>query len=155
MKAKILSITGKEKGEIELPRCFSSKIRKDILARVVEAKKTQQPYGPSPIAGRQYSAGGKIHHRRHRWKSSYGRGMSRDPRKIISRRGAQFNFVAAGVPNVVGGRRAHPPKKFSIKKINKKEMKIALESAISATADEKLIKEKYKKLKDKTIKEKL
>ena len=46
--------------------------------------------------------------------------------------------------------RAHPPKVISMintKKINKKELRIALISAISATADSKKIIEKYEKLK--------
>jgi len=80
MKTKILDIEGKEKGSIELPECFSENIREDIVSRVLEAKKTMQPYAPSPVAGKQHSARGKIIHRRHVWKSGYGRGASRVPR---------------------------------------------------------------------------
>ena len=36
MKAKILDLTGKEKGSIELPKCFSSDIREDIVMRLIE-----------------------------------------------------------------------------------------------------------------------
>ena len=83
MKAKILDINGKEKSNIDLPKCFSEKVREDIVAKVLEAKKSQQPYAPSPVAGKQSSARGKIKHLRHVWKSGYGRGKSRIPRKIV------------------------------------------------------------------------
>ena len=117
-KANILNIDGKKVKEIELPKCFSQPIREDIVAKVVEIKKQKQPYGPSPVGGKQSSASGKIVHRRHVWKSGYGRGQSRIPRKTMSRRGTQFNWVGAEVPNTRGGRRAHPPKAASM--INKK-----------------------------------
>ncbi|MFH1801334.1 MAG: 50S ribosomal protein L4 [archaeon] len=154
MKTSILTIDGKEKEIIELPGCFSKNIREDIVARVLELQKTRQPYAPSLVAGSMYSASGKIVHRRKVWKSQYGRGMSRIPRKIMSRRGTQFNWVGATIPSARGGRRAHPPKTLAMintKKINKKELKIALVSALSATASEKFITKRYSKLKDKKI----
>lgn len=156
MRAKILDIHGKEKKTIELPKCFSKKIREDIVAKVLEAKKTKQPYAPSPVAGKQHSASGKWVHRRHVWKSQYGRGWSRIPRKLFSRRGTQFRGEGAEIPSVRGGKRAHPPKIISminIKKINKKEMRIALISALSATANEKIVKNRYEKLKNEKISE--
>ena len=67
----------------------------------------------------------------------------------MSRRGTQFNWVGATSPNTRGGRRAHPPKPTSminILKINKKEMKIALESALSATANVEYIQHKYQRI---------
>ena len=39
MKAKILTIEGKEKGSIDLPKCFFGKIREDIVAKVLEVQK--------------------------------------------------------------------------------------------------------------------
>lgn len=155
MKATVLDITGKEKGKIDLPSCFSTRIREDVVAKVLETKKSQQPYGPSLVAGKQSSARGKIRHRRHVWQTHYGRGMSRVPRKVMSRRGTQFNWEAAGVPQAKGGMRTHPPKTISMinaKKINKKEAKMALKSAISATASEKFINKKYERLKSEKIK---
>ncbi len=154
MKSKILDINGKEKGSIELPKAFSETIRNDIIAKVIEAKKTRQPYGPSPVGGKQHSASGNLRHLRHVWKSGYGRGASRVPRKIMSRRGSQFNWVAAEIPSAIGGRRAHPPKVISMintKRINKKEMALALEGALSATANEKIISNRYERLKGKKI----
>ena len=154
MKAKLLDIQGKEKSKIDLPKLFSSQIREDIVAKVLESKKIKQPYSPSPVAGKQHSAKGKVVHRRHVWRSQYGRGMSRVPRKIFSQKGSQFNWEAAEVPQAKGGMRAHPPKivsMFKIKKINKKELKIAFESLLSATADGKEIVKRYATLTGKKI----
>jgi len=155
MKANVLSIEGKKLKEIELPKIFSYEIREDIISKVLEAKKTTQPYSPSPMAGKRHSASGKIRHRRHVWKTHYGRGISRIPRKIMSRRGSQFSWIGATIPSAVGGRRAHPPKVLSMiskKKINKKEMDIALKSAISATANKKQVFNKYGSLNENDIK---
>ena len=154
-KTKIFGIDGKEKGSIELPKFFSEKIREDIVAKVLETKKRRQPYSPSPVAGKQHSAKGKLSHARHVWRSGYGRGSSRVPRKIFSQKGSQFNWEAAEVPFARGGMRAHPPKISSMlekKRINKKEMETALKSALSATANEKMIRKKYARLKDTEIK---
>ncbi|MAG11092.1 50S ribosomal protein L4 [Candidatus Pacearchaeota archaeon] len=145
MKAKILTIDGKSKGEINLPKSFSAPVREDVVQKVLEIKKTKQPYGPNSRAG-NYSASGKIVHRRHVWKSQYGRGMSRIPRKIFSRKGSQFTWEGATIPSTRGGRRAHPPKPGSMvntRKVNKKECEIAFESALSATADKKFVERKY------------
>jgi len=153
-KSKILDIHGKEKGSIDLPKAFSAVIRNDIIAKVLESQKTKQPYSPSPVGGKQHSASGKIHHLRHVWKSGYGRGASRMPRKIMSRRGSQFNWVAAEVANARGGRRAHPPKiiaMINVKRINKKEMILALASALSATGNEKIVEQRYERLNGKKL----
>ena len=80
-----------------MPNFFSAKIRDDIVSKILEAKKNKQPYAPSPVAGKQHAARGKVVHRRHVWRSGYGKGISRVPRKIMSRRGEQFNWVAAEV----------------------------------------------------------
>ena len=155
MKIKILDTNGKETNEIAMPKFFSAEIRDDIVGKILEAKKIEHPYAPSPVAGKQHSASGIINHRRHVWKTSYGRGMSRVPRKIMSRRGTQFNWVGAMSPNTAGGRRAHPPKvvsKINTSKINKKEMKIAILSALSATASTQKIAEKYSTIDEKEMK---
>lgn len=150
-KVNVLSVEGKKVREMTLPSFFSTKIREDIVAKILEAKKTMQPYGPSPQAGKSHSASGKIPHRRHIWKTHYGKGIARIPRKIMTRKGSQFNWTGATVPFAVGGRRSHPPKPITMinsKKINKKEMTIGLKSALSATSDIKQIKERYETLRD-------
>jgi len=153
-KIQVFDIEGKKAKEIAMPEFFSAPIREDIVAKTLEAKKNTQPYSPSPVGGKQHSASGKIVHRRHVWKSGYGRGSSRVPRKAHSRRGSQFNWVAAEIPSVRGGRRAHPPKTIAMintKRINKKELKIAMFSALSATASKKEIMKKYDSIMDKDI----
>lgn len=153
MKTTVYDIHGKEKSKIDLPKVFSEKIREDIVAKVLEIKKTRQPYSPSLVAGKQHSASGKMRHRRHVWQTHYGKGISRIPRKVMSRRGTQFNWVGAEVSGTRGGRRAHPPKVISMintLKINKKELSIALKSAISATANKDWISKKYASL-DKNV----
>jgi large subunit ribosomal protein L4e len=156
MKTKILDINGKEKGSIELPKFFSEFVREDIVSKVVEARKVRQPYSPSPVAGKQHSASGNIQHTRNVWKTMQGKGISRVPRKIMSRRGSQFNWVGAEIPSAIGGRRAHPPKVVAMintKKINKKEMEVAIKSALSATANGKFVSEKYSRLNGKKLSE--
>lgn len=146
MKAQIYDIKGNKKSEMEVPKFFSARIREDIVSKVLEAMKKTQPYAPSPVAGKQHAAKGKVKHLRHVWRSGYGRGGSRVPRKIFSRRGSQFNWEAAEVPFARGGMRAHPPKVVSMlntPRINKKEMRIALMSALSSTADAKEIMKRY------------
>lgn len=154
MKAKILDINGNEKSKIDLPKCFSGPIREDVVAKVLEAKKIRQPYGAHPMAGLQYSASGVLVHRRHVWKSQYGKGWSRVPRKILSKKGSQMRMEGATSPNTKGGRRAHPPKPISMMthaKINKRELRLALISALSASANDKNLINKYEKLQGKKV----
>ncbi len=154
MKSQVLDINGKKAKEITLPKCFSHVVRDDILSKVLESKKVKQPYAPSPVAGKQHSAKGKIKHRRHVWGTHYGKGISRVPRKTMWNRGSQFYWIAAEAPLARGGMRAHPPKVLSMlnrNKINKKEVKLALLSALSATASEKKVQEKYATLENTKI----
>lgn len=149
MKTKVYNLDGKSGKEITLPSCFSVAVRRDLIAKVLESKLRKQPYSPNPLAGSQHSASGLLNRRRHVWKSSYGKGISRVPRKIISVKGSQFNWVAASTPNARGGRRAHPPKVISMigeSKVNKKEMLLALMSAMSASADKGFVERKYETL---------
>lgn len=147
MKANVLGITGEKIKQIELPGCFSEKIRKDIIKRAfeVEAAASRKPYGTFPLAGKLASASGKIRHARRKWKTAYGLGISRVPRKIMSRRGARFIWVGAFVPGMRGGRAAHPPKaeKIFTKKMNKKEKIKALKAAIAATSSPEAMLKRY------------
>ncbi len=137
MKAQVLDKTGKQKKEIELPKAFSATIRKDILSKVFEVErcKRQHSYGAMPGAGAGYSASGILRHRRSVWKTTYGKGISRVPRKIFSRHGSSFNWQAATISSTRGGRRPHAPRseKNLFKKINKKEFLVALSSALAGT----------------------
>lgn len=120
---------------MRLPIQFAEQFRPDLIKRAVEAiwSHDRQPYGADPRAGKRASA--NLSKRRRKYRGSYGKGISRVQRKIMSRRGMQFNWVGAVVPQAVGGRRAHPPKaeKVWTRKMNDKERRKALRSAIAAT----------------------
>jgi len=144
MKTTLFSSEGKSKGQIDLPKLFSSRIRRDIVAKYFEVDKFIQPYAPKKGAGMRQSASGTISHKRHDWKGHYGRGIARVARKTMWRRGTQFFWVAANAPGTRGGRKAHAPKGIGKeKKINKKEIKIAFNSAFAATASPEYVSNRY------------
>ena len=127
MKVPVYSKDGKKAGELELPATFSVAVRDDLIRKAVRVGQAnrRQRYGASPVAGERHATAsvGK------------GRGMSRVPRLTQGR-------DAALAPNVVGGRRAHPPqarKDWSLR-MNKKERRLAIQSALAATADGERVK---------------
>ncbi len=148
MEFKILDLENNEKGKIKLPKQFEEDTRPDLIKRSVLAimSHKRQPYGASPEAGKRASA--KISRRRHNYRGSYGFGISRVPRKILSRRGTRMNWQGAFAPGTVGGRRSHPPKAEKIwwQKINKKERKKAVRSAIAATVSKELVEKRGHKI---------
>ncbi|MHC1631369.1 MAG: 50S ribosomal protein L4 [Methanotrichaceae archaeon] len=127
MKAKVIDLSGKEVSEIELPLVFDEEYRPDLIKKAVLAAQANklQPYGPSLYSGLKTSA------------KSWGtcRGASRVPRIVNGRR-------AARVTQARGGRRAHPPKPEAdrTEKINAKERKRAIRSAIAATSNPDLVR---------------
>ncbi len=144
MKATLYDIFGKRKSEISLPKIFSTKVREDLVSKYFEADRFFHPYSSTERAGLEQSASGKISHKRHDWKGHYGRGISRVPRKTMRRSGTQFVWVGASIPGSRGGRRAHPPKGIGKeKKINKKEMSLAFNSAFAATSHPEFIIKRY------------
>ncbi|MBW2982317.1 50S ribosomal protein L4 [Candidatus Woesearchaeota archaeon] len=140
MKIKILTKEGTEKGSLDLPTQFNEIVRTDLIRRAVSSLQSikRQKYGADPEAGMKVSA--RISKRRRDYRGSYGHGISRTPRKVLSRRGTQFNWQGALAPNTVGGRRAHPPKaeKEWKQDINKKERRKAIRSALAATINKEL-----------------
>ena len=148
MKLKILDQEKKEKGSKDLPKQFDEEIRRDLIKRAVETLQSnqRQRYGAKPEAGKRPSA--ELSKRRRKYRGSYGIGISRVPRKILSRRGTRFNWVGAFAPGTVGGRRAHPPKaeKTWEKKINKKENRKAIRSALAATIAKDIVVERGHKV---------
>ncbi|MBN2881660.1 50S ribosomal protein L4 [Candidatus Woesearchaeota archaeon] len=142
MKIGLYNKTGERSEEFELPKQFDEVLRTDLIKKAVLAVESnnRQPYGAYKEAGKEVNA--KLSRRRHDYKGSYGFGISRVPRKILSRRGTRMNWVGAFAPGTVGGRRAHPPKaeKNWNLKINAKEKRFAIRSAISATVDTELVK---------------
>ncbi|MCS7144432.1 MAG: 50S ribosomal protein L4 [Archaeoglobaceae archaeon] len=127
MKASVLSLKGEVVEEIELPEIFKEEFRPDIIKKAVLSIQShrRQPYGPNPLSGVNYA-----------WENwGPGHGYARVPRWKLGLR-------SVVVPQAVGGREAHPPKvqKKWEEKINKKEMRKALRSAISATAIEEIVR---------------
>ena len=135
MKLSILNQKKEDIGKLELPSQFQEEVRPDLIKRAIIAihYNDRQPYGADLRAGKKASA--KVSRRRHSYKTSYGLGISRVPRKIMSKRGTRMNWVGAVAPGTVGGRRAHPPKADRIwdKKVNRQERRKAIRSAIAAT----------------------
>lgn len=144
MKLAVRDVKNNEKGKKDLPKQFDEQIRADLVKRAFLSlmSKARQPYGADPMAGKRAVAW--TSKRRKDYKSSYGHGIARSPRKVLSRSGSQFNWVGAFAPNTVGGRRAHPPKASKIfeEKINAKEKKKALRSALAATVNKEAVKNK-------------
>lgn len=123
----IFDLQGKSTGKIMLPKVFSTPLRPDVIKRAVLAIQSNriQPQGRDPMAGKRTSA------------ESRGTGMAiaRVPR-IKGGSGR-----AAFAPSTVGGRQPHPPRaeKIIVKQIPKKEAKLALLSAIAATAQKETV----------------
>jgi len=135
---------------------FNNEIRWDLVQKVVEAQKEKQPYAPYLWAGMETSASGNVKHLRHSWKSDRGKGMARYPKKRMSDKGDRFVWVAAVIPGVRKGRRAHPPKILKADlKINKKELNKALLSGLAINSSIELFKKKYSRLNDQNIKNNL
>ena len=145
MKLKILNLSKTETGTVTLPEQFYEPVRLDLIKRSFLSIRSnqRQPYGAKPGAGMRHSA--ELSRRRRKYRGSYGFGISRVTRKILSRRGTRMMWVGALSPGTVGGRRAHPPKvekKWS-EKLNKKEKRKAIRSAIAATMNSDIVKTRY------------
>jgi len=126
---KILDMSGKPGGDAELPAVFSTPLRPDIVQRAwwILHSHGIQPYGRDPMAGNRTSA--------ETGNPPTGRGISRIPR--IKGAGTTKAGQAGGVASIVGGRLPHPPRseKVIYRKINIKEKKLALDTAIAFTGD--------------------
>ena len=148
MRANVYSLDGKIVEKINLPSHFNEDVRLDLIRKSVHALQShkRQPYGVSSEAGKNYVI--KMNKRRRIFGSSYGMGQSRTPRKVTSRIGDRFVRVGAFAPQTVGGRRAHPPKveKNWKEKINVKENRKAIRSAIAATGIKELVERRNHKV---------
>jgi len=138
MKVHVYSLNGEAVEEIELPNQFGEDVRPDIIARAVIAEQTRkyQPKGAFKLAGLQTTA--EYRGRKEAYGSIKNRGISRLPREKLQK--GRFGKVRI-IPFSVKGRRAHPPKpdKILVEKINEKEHKKALRSAIAATSKREFV----------------
>ncbi|MBU0470436.1 MAG: 50S ribosomal protein L4 [Nanoarchaeota archaeon] len=148
MKAQVFDRQKKKSAEVELPSQFLEEYRPDLIKRAVHALQSaaRQRYGTDPLAGMRHST--KLSKRRRKYRGCYGFGISRVNRKIFSRRGTRFNWAGAFSPQTRGGRRAHPPKaeKNLEKKLNIKENKKAIRSAMAATLVKSIVEERGHKI---------
>jgi len=140
MKVDVFDLQGQSKEKIELPKVFHEPVREDLIRRAVlsSLSKRRQPYGTNVMAGKRTSA--HYHgYRRHRW-TMMSREMARLPR-IHGKVSPHLTWRPRFVPQVKGGRLAHPPKVEKIweERINKKERQKAIRSAIAATAVKELV----------------
>jgi large subunit ribosomal protein L4e len=127
MEVTVRDLNGEAAGTVDLPGVFETPYRPDLIQRAVVAAQAnrKQPYGTDPYAGKRTPAESP----------GSGRGMAHVPRQ---------NGQARRVPQAVKGRRAHPPKaeKDQGKRINDKERQLAVRSAIAATADAEIVRER-------------
>lgn len=125
---KVLDLGGNAVSEVSLPPQFLEPIRPDLILRAYISALTAklQPKGTDPMAGKRTTA----------VSFGIGLGLARVPRV----KGSLWP-TARFAPNVVKGRRAHPPKveKVLHERINKRERRKAIRSAIAATAIKDLI----------------
>lgn len=130
----IYDLEGNVKGKVGLPDAFLGSYRLDIIARAVVALESRhfQPKARDPMAGKRTTAES----------FGVGRGLSRVPRVKGERhpRASQ----AAIAPGTVGGRVTHPPRsqKRIRKEINRKELRLALSSALSACSRKDMVEKR-------------
>jgi len=128
---KLYDVEGKPAGEFSVPTFFDAPVRGDLIRRAVVAIQSRsfQPQGRDPMAGKRTTAESL----------GVGRAMSRIPRVKGERysRGGMAGFA----PTTVKGRLTFPPTsaKISAKKINKKELRVAMRSAVAATSSRALV----------------
>jgi large subunit ribosomal protein L4e len=126
---KVLDMSGKPGEAIDLPGIFSTPLRPDLVQRAwwIIHSHGIQPYGRDPMAGERTTA--------ETGNPPTGRGVSRIPR--VKGAGSGRTGQAGGVASTVKGRLPHPPRseKVIYRKINVKERKLALNTAIAFTAD--------------------
>jgi len=127
ISAKVFDLKGEEVSQLNLPQIFHTPSRPDVIKRAVVAIQSHriQPQGRDPMAGKRNTAVSR----------HAGLGIARVPR--LQERGSRAAFA----PGTVGGRSAHPPesKKKIEKKIPKKEMWLAIRSAVAATGSKEAV----------------
>lgn len=126
-KTPVFDLKGNPIGEVETPKIFCYPIHSFLIRRAVAILQThrRQKQGKDSMAGKRTSAESL----------GTGYGLARVPRIKGTRR-------AAFVTMAVKGRSAHAPtsEKKIYRRINKKERRVALISAIASTADSDIVK---------------
>ncbi len=136
VKRPVLDLEAQVVDELELPEVFLTPIRPDVIRRAYLSSLTAriQPQGRDPLAGLRTSA--------ESWGA--GHGVARVPR--IKGRGYPAASRGARVNQAVGGVRIQAPRADKVvwERINKKERRLAIRSAIAATASLELVSAKHR-----------
>jgi large subunit ribosomal protein L4e len=145
MDAKVYSLDGTEKGKIKLPKVFSTPYNPNLIKRAVLSimSKRTQPKGADPKAGLKNTA----RYIGVRGKSTADRTINTNKARLprLTNRQHLLYGRVAKVSQSVGGRTAHAPKvqKIIHEEINKKEKRLALDSAIAATIIKDLVDKRF------------
>lgn len=145
MKAKVFDLSGTSKESVTLPSVFETSYKPRLIKRAVLALQTAklQPKGADPRAGLKNTARYVGTRDASQGQRTINTDRARLPR--LTNRGTLLSGRVAKVVQAVGGRTAHAPKswKVIVEKINKKERKEALRSAIAATTNKELVSERF------------
>ncbi len=139
---KVYDLQGNAVEEMDLPGVFSTAYRPDVIKRAVLASQSarRQPYGADPLAGKKTSA---HYHGRRKYRFTM---MNKEMARIARIHGkvGYMAMRARFVPQAVKGRKAHPPKaeKLWEERINAKEKRLAIRSALAACANVELVKQR-------------
>ncbi len=143
MNANIYNIEGKNTKQVELPAVFKSRFEKSLVTRALLAEQSlrYQPQGHNVMAGMNTTAAYIGEYSTYR--TGRHMGIAVRPRQKLA--GGAMGAVRR-IPSAVKGRRAHPHKidKITVEKINAKEYRKALSSAIAGTTKLELVAERAK-----------
>lgn len=139
MKLNILDKTGKKVGDFDFN--VKADVRDDVFKKAVIAEFSlfRQEKGADPLAGKRSAI--NLSKRRKAFRTTYGKGGSRAPKKVMWARGQQHRYVGAFAGFAVGGRKAHAPKahKNIIKNLNNREWHKALLSGLMASLNKEIV----------------
>ncbi|MBN1681965.1 50S ribosomal protein L4 [Candidatus Bathyarchaeota archaeon] len=125
-KVPIINLENETIAEVDLPKIFNTPLKNEVIKRAVISQQSRnfQPQGRDPMAGKRTTAISR----------GTGHGQARLPRLKQSSK-------AAFAVQAVGGHSAFPPlaEKNIIKKINKKEKRLAIRSGISASGKKEIV----------------
>ena len=129
MKAEVVGLNGKPSGQVDVPEVFFTQLRPDLVKRAfwLVGSHAFQPKGRDPMAGERTTA--ETH------SPPTGTGRSRIPR--VKGDWYPRGGLAGGVASVWKGRLPHPPRSEKVIHlgINRKERRLATDSAIAFTAN--------------------
>ncbi len=132
----VFNLNGERIGEVKLPSIFDMEVRPDTIRRTYLSQLTAriQPQGRDPLAGLRTSA--------ESWGA--GHGVARVPR--VKGRGYPAASRAARAVMTVGGAKTTAPRSWKViwERVNKKERRLAILSAIAATGRIDLVKARHR-----------